>query len=154
MTDPISAATIVYLAFQEFIKTDAGKKLVESSIGKLGEKLTEGSLKQLGELRQKIWQKFRGKPEAEDAMIAVQNGADDQLQPMIQALEAEMVADPQFAAEVRQIAQQIINIETIEGRNVQQIFGGQGLQVNDPKAPVIQNKDGSITINYGVGSSG
>ena len=60
-----------------------------------------------------------------------------------------MKQEPAFADELQQIAQQIINIEKVEG-NVMNVFGGQGLQVNDPNAPVIQaGESANITFNYG-----
>lgn len=124
---------------------------MEGSIGKLGEKLTEATLKKMEALRQKIWQKLRDKPQAENAIKAVQNGSEAELGQIIQALQAEMAADPQFAQEVHQLAQQIINIESIDGRNIQNIYGGQGLQVNDPNQPVFQIQ-GNPTIHFGAQS--
>jgi hypothetical protein len=68
MIDPASAATIVGLAFAQFFQTEAGKKLIEGSVGKLGESLTEGTLKKMNELRQMIWNKLRGKPGGEQVL--------------------------------------------------------------------------------------
>jgi hypothetical protein len=60
---------------------------------------------------------------------------------VIELLQREMDHDPKFARELHQMAQQIINIDSMEGRNIQNIYSGQGLQVNDPKSQVIQAGD-------------
>jgi hypothetical protein len=147
MVDLASAANIVYLAFAQFLQTDAGKKLLEGSFGKLGEKLTEGTLKKMGELRQLIWNRLRGKPGAEPALKAAETGSEADLKQVIALLQAEMEQSPEFARELSQVAEQIINIASVEGRNVQNIYGGQGMQVNDAHAPVIQAN--TVTLNYG-----
>ena len=65
MTEPVTltAAAIATLAFIKF---------VESGAGKLAEKFTEAPIAKMEELRQKIWEKLRGKPKAESALAAVE----------------------------------------------------------------------------------
>lgn len=44
---------------------------------------------------------------------------------------------------------QEINIGKIQGQNVQNVYGGEGYQNNDSKAPIFQGVDNSpININY------
>ena len=146
MLDPASAATIVGLALLPVLKSDAGKKLVESVVGKLGEKLTEGMLKKMDELRQMIWKRLRGKPGAEQVLKGAEIGSEADLKVVVDLLQDEMEQHPDFAQELRQVAQQIINIDSIEARNIQNNYGeSQGMQVNDSKGYVIQ----AHTVNFG-----
>jgi len=140
----LTAAAIADLAFRKFI---------ESGAGELAKKFTEGAIVKMDALRQKIWNKLRGKPTAELAITSVEQGSKAELDRLIAYLQVEMDNDPQFKEEVQTLAQQIhqeIAIGEIIGRNVQQVFEGQGLQVNDPQAPVIQAQNSPITFNYGV----
>jgi hypothetical protein len=71
------------------------------------EKFTEGALTKMDELRQKIWNKLRGNPRAENALAAVEQGNKDELQRLAVYLQDAMEDDPQFANEVRVMAQEI-----------------------------------------------
>lgn len=151
MADPFSALGIAAFAFlSHFAKSEAGKKFIESIVGKLGEKTLEAGLKKAGELKAIIVKKLRGNAAVEEAIVAAERGDEKALQTVGAYLNVAMVEDETFATQVRQIAEQIINIGKIEGRNIQNIHGGQGLQVNDPNAPVIQAGEGaSFNFNYG-----
>ncbi len=138
MIDPasITAATIVGYA---------APKLLDAALGRVGESLTEGAIAQVkrtGEqLRQVIIQ--RAKPDQQAAVAAALEQADlpERRQKLEQWLEKGMAQNTQFAQELRQLAQgieQVIQIEDVQAKNIQQVFGGQGQQVNDPQAPVIQ----------------
>ena len=67
-------------------------------------------------------------------------------------LQVAMDTDPKFAQDIQQLAQEInqeINIDKIEGRNVQNVYGGEAFQSNDAHAATIQGGSGhSVTINY------
>jgi hypothetical protein len=59
-------------------------------------------------LRQKIWEKLRGKPKAESALAAVEEkSSKEELGRLAVYLHDEMEDDPQFAEEVRVLAQEI-----------------------------------------------
>jgi hypothetical protein len=96
MADPVtlSATVIATLAFT---------KMLEKTV----EKFTEGALTKMDELRQTIWNKLRGNPRAENALTAVEQGNKDELQRLAVYLQDAMDDDPQFANEVRALAQEI-----------------------------------------------
>lgn len=101
MTDPVTvltAATIADLAFRKFI---------ESGAGELAKKFTEGAIAKMDELRQKIWAKMRGKPTAEAALTAIENKDLTEKDRLVAYLQVAMDDDPQFADEIRLLAQQI-----------------------------------------------
>jgi hypothetical protein len=96
MADPVtlSATVIATLAFT---------KMLEKTV----EKFTEGALTKMDELRQTIWKKLQGNPRAENALAAVEQGNKDELQRLAVYLQDAMEDDPQFANEVRALAQEI-----------------------------------------------
>jgi hypothetical protein len=137
----LTVAQILQIACSEFVK---------SSAGEAAKQMTSAALAKVKQLYQKIRDRLWGNPQAEAAIVAIEQGATTDLEPLTQALRSVMADDPQFAQEVRQLAQQIINIESVEGRNVQNVYGGEAFQVNDPTAPVIQGGTGhQIHITYG-----
>ncbi|NOK70954.1 MAG: hypothetical protein GFH25_541266n3 [Chloroflexi bacterium AL-N10] len=109
MTDPIvtvAAAEILKLAFNEFIKTSAGET---------AKKLTGDALVKAGELRRKIVSWFQDKQNvrAEKAIVAVrEQGSLEALSKLVTYLDDEMEAEPVFAQDLQQSAQQIINIQS------------------------------------------
>lgn len=101
MVEPVSftVAAITTLAFTKFL---------ESSSGELGKKFTSAAIAKMEQLRQKIWEKLRGNLKAESALAAVEKqGSQDELGRVVVYLQDEMDDDPQFAAEVQALAQQI-----------------------------------------------
>ncbi|MBD2319057.1 hypothetical protein [Phormidium tenue] len=99
----IAAAEIVKIAFQEFAKSGAGE-LAKKSVG--------GAIDLVKNLRDKIKAKFQGNERAEKALAEVeQNGNSTALDKVTKHLDLELDEDEAFATEVRQIAQQIINIQ-------------------------------------------
>jgi hypothetical protein len=151
MSDPFSALGIAAFAFlSHFAQSEPGKKFIESIVGKLGEKTLETGLQKAGELKAIVIKKLRGNKQAEQAIAAAEQGNQKALQTVGAYLNVAMMEDEAFATQVRQMAEQIINIGKIEGRNIQTVYSGQGLQVNDPRSEVIQNK-GDITINHNYG---
>ena len=99
----IAAAKIAEIAFQEFAKSGAGE-LAKKSVG--------GAIDLVKNLRDKIKAKFQGNERAEKALAEVeQNGDSAALDKVTKHLDLELDEDEAFATEVRQIAQQIINIQ-------------------------------------------
>jgi hypothetical protein len=140
MTDPITVATIVELAFT---------KLVETGVGEVAKKYTGAALEKIDQLYQTIRARLSKKPEAKAAIEAVERKQTQDLSAVTQHLQAEMADDPTFADQVRQLAHQIINIEKMDGQNVQ-INARDGYQAFDNQGQLFQNVQNSpITINLG-----
>jgi hypothetical protein len=137
--EPLTASAIATLVFTKAIE-------------KTAEKLTEAGLEKLNQLRLKIIEKFRGNQKAEAAIAGAEKGLKPELQKVVSYLEVAMDADDSFAQEVQTLAYEInqeINIGEIQGRNVQNVYGGQGYQSNDSNAPTFQGtENSSININY------
>ncbi len=116
MTNPIvalTAAEILKLAFNEFIK---------SSAGEAAKKLTTEALNKANELRHKIVSRFKDRQnlKAEKAITAVQEQYSlEALNKLTTYLDDEMEEEPSFAHDLRQLAQQIINIQNISQEQVQ-----------------------------------
>ncbi|WOB44864.1 hypothetical protein HNI00_18175 [Thermoleptolyngbya oregonensis NK1-22] len=149
MIDPLSITAGTILAY-------ALPKLLDASLEKVGEMLTEEAMNQARQkgqaLRQAILRRLNPEKQRqlEQAMAAAETSPDER-QKLEAWLERMMQQHPDFAAELRKLAQeihQIINIDKVQGRNVQQVFGGQGLQVNDPNQPVFQIQ-GNPIFNLG-----
>lgn len=151
MVDPLSITAGTILAY-------ALPKLLDASLEKVGELLTEEAInqaKQKGQaLRQAILRRLNPEKQKqlEQAMAAAETSP-NQRQQLEDWLGRMMQQHPEFAEELRKRAQeihQIINVDTGQARNVQQIFaGGQGLMAPDANAPVIQaGERAQITFNY------
>ncbi|MEO0432050.1 MAG: hypothetical protein AAF151_10190 [Cyanobacteria bacterium J06656_5] len=142
MTDPLSAASIATLIFT-------------TAVGKLTEALTEDARKQLGQklqtLKQLLSNKFQGK--AKSALASADKGDDASIGKVSSYLDIAMDEDDDFAQQVRALAQeiqQVISIDQVQGQNVQNVFGGEGNQVNSPDGPVVMGGSGNtihITTN-------
>jgi len=94
----LTAAVIADLAFRKFI---------ESGAGELAKKFTEGAIVKMDALRQKIWDKMRGKPTAEAALTSIEQGSKAELDRLVAYIQVAMDDDPQFADDIRLTAQQI-----------------------------------------------
>lgn len=107
----LTATTIATLAFQEFIKSGAGE---------LAKKFTAEATSRMGELRQKIWERLRGKhPVAEDVLTKAETGDKAAIETVSTLLGVEML-DPAFAAEVQAIAQEIHAGQLVDNSNMTQ----------------------------------
>jgi hypothetical protein len=106
MTDPvttIAVGSILNLAFQEFVKSGAGE---------VAKKAVGGTIDLAKGLRDKIVAKFKGNTKAEAAIAAVETDGDlAALNKLEVYLDDVMTDDAVFAMELRQVAQQIINIQ-------------------------------------------
>ena len=99
----IAAAKLVELAFNEFVKSGAGE---------IAKKTVGGAIDSVKNLRDKIKAKFQGNERAEKALAEVEKeGNSAALDKVTKYLDLELDEDEAFATEVRQIAQQIINIQ-------------------------------------------
>ncbi|MBD2166448.1 hypothetical protein H6G04_18795 [Calothrix membranacea FACHB-236] len=106
MTDPvttIAAGAILNLAFQEFAKSGAGE---------VAKKTVGGAISLAKGLRDKITTKFKGNAKAEAAITAVETDYSPAALSKLEVyLDDAMTDDAVFATELRQVAQQIINIQ-------------------------------------------
>lgn len=106
MTDPVTtlaAGAILNLAFQEFAKSGAGEVAKQTVSGAIA--LTKG-------LRDKITARFKGNAKAEAAIATLETKNDPvALNKLEVYLDDAMADDALFATELRQVAQQIINIQ-------------------------------------------
>lgn len=101
MAEPVTltAAMIVTLAFTKFL---------ESGAGELGKKFTETAITKMEQLRQKISEKLQGNRYAESALTAVQKERSERALGQLELyLQQEMDRDPQFAYEVKTLAEEI-----------------------------------------------
>ncbi|MEP0753044.1 hypothetical protein NDA03_12570 [Trichocoleus sp. Lan] len=89
-----TAAKIAEIAFGGMIEGGAGK-------------LTEIAIEKVNLLRQKIWNKLRGNPDAERAIKAVEQGSKSELVQVTEYLQACMVKEPAFAEEIQIMAKEI-----------------------------------------------
>ncbi len=86
------------LAFQEFIKSDAGE---------VAKKFTGEAIAKMGQLRELIWNRLRGKhPVAEDALAKAKAGEQEGIEKVATLLGVELL-DEAFAGHVQAIAQEI-----------------------------------------------
>jgi hypothetical protein len=106
MAEPITvltASVIAQLAFSEFIKSGAGE---------LAKKSLSGAIDLVNDLRKRIRMKFQGNSRVETVLAEVeQQGTSTALDKMTKYLDIEMDEDDAFATELRQIAQQIVNVQ-------------------------------------------
>jgi adenosyl cobinamide kinase/adenosyl cobinamide phosphate guanylyltransferase len=110
----LAAGAIAQLAFNEFIK---------SSAGEAAKKLTGEALAKANDLRKAIWAKFKGNARAETALAEVEKeGTPAALDKVTKYLDLEMDEDQTFASEVRQLAQQIVNIQNQTAETADRIY--------------------------------
>jgi len=121
----LAAGAIAQLAFNEFIK---------SSAGEAAKKLTGEALTKANDLRKAIGAKFRGNARAETALAEVeQEGTPAALGKVTKYLDLEMDEDQTFASNMRQVAQQIINIhnQTAKTADIIQTAGRDIFNIDD-----------------------
>jgi cytochrome c551/c552 len=105
MVDPatLAAGAIAKIAFDEFAKAGAGE---------LAKKTVGGVIELAKTLRDKISAKFKGNAKAEAALVqAEREGTPESIEKVGKYLDLEMDDDQEFSTNIRQIAQQIINIQ-------------------------------------------
>lgn len=133
-------------------------KLYEGAGSKLGEKLVEAAAAPIQKLGQAVWKRcFKGKPGMEQKLQAAANGSEPELKQIREYLLKEM-ENPEFVGMVQPIAQEIhqvlVQFDDVNAKNVQQIFGGQGLQVNEKQDQPIIQIQGNPTLHFGKSANG
>lgn len=141
------ATPIAKLVLEKFYE-GAATKLGEQAVELLPEKV-KGGVQRLGQL---IWQRgLSQKPNSEALLQAAAEGSTAH-QAQLQGAIEEVLQDPDLAQTAKQLATEIyqtINI-TQEGKNVMNVMGGQGLQVNEKQDQPIIQIQGNPTLNFGV----
>lgn len=135
--EPLTASAIATLAF-----TKAFEKTIE--------KFTEAALVKMDELRKKIWEKLRGNPRTEKALTAVEQGNKSELDRLAVYLQDSMDDDPQFAAEVQVLAQEINAGKLLDNSNMTQNNhdNSTGYQTRVETERGTTNIGGTHTHNY------
>ena len=128
-------------------------KLYEGMGSKLGEKVAEVASAPIQKLGQAVWNRcFKGKPGTEKMLAAAAKGSEPELKQMRDYLLKEM-ENPEFVGMVqpivREIHQVLVQMDDVNAKNVQQIFGGQGLQVNERQDQPIVQIQGNPTLHFG-----
>ncbi|MBE9115165.1 hypothetical protein IQ249_04555 [Lusitaniella coriacea LEGE 07157] len=138
--EPLSAYAIATLAF---ISGNAASTVVG--------KLTETALEKANELRKKIWDKLRGKEEAEKALKAVEEGAEAELETVADYLKIAMREDPNFAAEIQALAKEIEG-KIDDNSPIMMIIrdNAQGILTNDTNYGGTHHKANTINNIYGT----
>ncbi|MCY7406543.1 MAG: globin [Alkalinema sp. CAN_BIN05] len=123
-------------------------KFYEGVSSKLGEKVVEKALAPIEALGKLLWNRcFKGKPETKQLLDKAELN-DAQAIETLKSYLAKALENPQLKAEVERIVQQIhqtiVQMDDVNAKNAQQIFGGTGQQFNNENidAPVQQ---GTIT---------
>ena len=128
-------------------------KLYEGMGSKLGEKVAEVASAPIQKLGQAVWNRcFKGKPGTEKTLEAAAKGSEPELKQMRDYLLKEM-ENPEFVGMVqpivREIHQVLVQMDDVNAKNVQQIFGGQGVQVNERQDQPIVQIQGNPTLHFG-----
>jgi phosphoribosylformylglycinamidine (FGAM) synthase PurS component len=138
MIDPatIAAGAIAKLAFDEFVKSGAGE---------VAKKTVGGAVELVKTLRDRIKAKFQGNERATAALSEVeQNGSEAALEKVGKYLDLEMDEEQGFADEVRQMAQQIINIQNQTTHQMERQYNNYGRdQINIERVDKIEHLGGS-----------
>lgn len=132
-------------------------KLYEGIGSKLGEKVVSAATAPIQKLGQVVWDRcFKGKPGTDQLLDGAAKGSEHEFKQVQNYLLKEM-ENPAFLEAIQPIAQEIhqvlVQMEQVNAENVQQIFGGQGLQVNARQEQPIIQIQGNPTLNFG-GKSG
>ncbi|UIE38396.1 hypothetical protein [Leptodesmis sichuanensis] len=104
MVDPVTtltASAIATLAFQKFLETGAGE---------LAKKFSTEAIAKMETLLKRIWVKLRGKPRVEEVKAAIDQThkiTPEQVNQIAAYLQVAMDEDPQFANDIRLLAQEI-----------------------------------------------
>jgi meiotically up-regulated gene 157 (Mug157) protein len=145
MTDPVivvTSAKILDLAFNEFIK---------SSAGEAAKKMTDEAFTKVNELRQKILSWFQNKKhnKAVNAISEIQSTKSvASFNKLATYLSDEMDDSPDFAKELQQIVQQIINIEKITQVQTQESTSNYNFSDNAKMTQVNADHVGHVGDNY------
>jgi hypothetical protein len=153
MIESLTAVAWAFSTVGAIAQSEPGKKFIEATIGKVAEKMTEAGIKKIGELRAAIVAKLQGNPAAVEALAKAEAfGAEDDLKDVANYLDMAARKDMAFAEQVKVLVQEIqtlVQFDDVNAKNVMQVFGGQGLQVNEKQEQPIFQIQGNPTINLG-----
>jgi hypothetical protein len=153
MMESITAVAWAFSTAKMVLQSEHGKKFIESTIGKIAEKMTETSIKKIGELKEMIASKLQGNLAAVDAFSKAETfGSEQDLRAVAHYLSLAAKKDEMFAQQVQCLIQEIqtlVQFDDVNAQNAQQIFGGQGLQVNAPQKHPILQIQGNPTVVFG-----
>ncbi|MHC5823232.1 MAG: hypothetical protein ACYT04_47210 [Nostoc sp.] len=114
MADPLTtltASAITALAFQEFVKSGAGE---------LAKKFTTSAIAKISELRKKIWDRLHGKyDKAQELLPKAETGDKQAIDTIAKLLDVEML-DPEFAADIQVMVQEINAGKLLDNSNMTQ----------------------------------
>jgi len=117
MSDPITAATIATLLLMKFTEGtagEAGKKLVTSLWDTIA-----------------AW--FQGNKQVERTLATIETEkTPESAQPLVVYLDEEMNYAPDFAKEIRQLAQQINTLNQTESGQINTNYGRDQFVINQP----------------------
>ena len=138
MIDPATlvGSAIAKLAYESAVKAGAGE---------VAKKAVGGGL----ELGKKLWTaiatKFKGNERATSALADLKSqGSEAAIEKVGKYLDLEMLEEPQFGDEVRQMAQQIINIQNQSSTQVGRQYNNYGRdQINIERVEKIEQLGGS-----------
>ena len=134
-----TAAAIAELAF---------KKVLETTAGEVAKKYTGNALNLIDQLYHKIRDRLMNNPDVEPVITAIEQKQSTDITPVVPYLQAVMEDDPDFASEIRQMAEQINNIDGIDGQYVQ-VNSRDGYQNPDNQGQLFQGVENS-TINFTI----
>ncbi len=140
--EPLTIASFAFAAIQ----SEPGKKFIEATIGKVAEKFTETAIQKMNELREIIWNKLRGNPDAEKALQEAEAGSEAGIRDVASYLDMAMRRDELFAVQVKE-AVRVIQQNQIQGNDgmIQNNYDSStGYQVKNEGG---ENYFGNITIN-------
>jgi hypothetical protein len=153
MMESLTAVAWAFSTVKAIAQSEPGKKFIEATIGKVAEKMTEAGIKKIGELRAAIVAKLQGNPAAVEALAKAEAfGSEDDLKDVANYLDMAARKDTAFGQQVQSLVQEIqtlVQFDDVNAQNVQQIFGGQGLQVNSSQEQPIFQIQGNPTIHIG-----
>ena len=135
MADLLTAGALVALAAQKF---------VESSAGELAKKFTTEAIAKFSELWQQIKSRLFGKyPIVDEALVKVESGDQSAIDTVSALLGAELIIDPEFAALLQKLAQEIK-----AGQKLQ--VGLDGIEANRVDADIEQDAKGDGGVQIGA----
>jgi hypothetical protein len=142
---PLLLATPIAKAILDKFYEGIGSKLGERAVELLPEKV-----KQLGQL---VWERLlRGKPNVEVLLQNAANGIADDQKKLAEYVHERLDTDATLKQEAQTIAAEIhqeIHMGDVKAKNVLQVFGGQGLMVNEAQSQPIIQIQGNPTLHFG-----
>ena len=134
--------------FYEGVGTKLGEKAVEALPQAMKEKVT-----QLGQL---IWDKHLKQESGTDQLLEkAANGSVLEQDELTQRIHSIVNRNDDLRQQSQTLANEIYQVikNDVDAKNVQQIFGGQGLQVNETQDQPIIQIQGNPILNFGSTSS-